>query len=101
MRSLLPEPSSTNSSVSDDVGEDINTHPTLVIALGPVLLFFAEPHPEFHKLLQGKYHAVASVGYDGVQRISLKRAVAMVTPGTVAGYVRHLAFFVNKLRGTD
>ena len=53
-----------------------------------------------YKLLQGKYHVDVSVGFDDVQRISLKGVVTLATPATVVDDVRdapHLAAFVTQL----
>ena len=59
--------SSTGSFVTDDVAEDINTHPTLVIAFGPVLQVFAEPDPELHIGVQ--IQRVVKVGEDQLFRM--------------------------------
>jgi len=56
-----------------------------------------------YKLLQGNYYDVVSVGYDDVQRVSVKGAVSMATPATVLGDdtdASHLTASVRKLHDT-
>ena len=51
----------------DDVSEDIKTHSSLVVGLGPVLQVFAEPDPELHTGVQIK--RIVKVGEDQLRML--------------------------------